>query len=80
MWLAVAKMDGHSAADRRSRALDSPGETLPCTLMAPGARKIRRGCNVLQVPVQIIPLWVPKPSPPWRIKNCDGMSLDHPQG
>ena len=31
----------------------------PCTLMAPGACKIRRGCNVLQVPCQKIPLGVP---------------------
>ena len=44
------------------RALDlrpeGPGSRLvtdqrpPCTLMAPGACKIRRGCNVLQVPCQ----------------------------
>ena len=27
--------------------------------MTPGACKIRRGCNVLQVPIQIIPLGVP---------------------
>ena len=33
---------------------------LPFTLMAPGACKIRRGCNVLQVPVQIILLGVPR--------------------
>ena len=44
------------------RALDlrpeGPGSRLvadrrpPCTLMAPGACKIRRGCNVLHVPCQ----------------------------
>ena len=39
--------------------------------MTTGACKIRRGCNVLQVPVQIIPLGVPKLGrypPPWLIK------------
>ena len=33
---------------------------LPCTLMAPGACKIRPGGNVLQAPIQIILLGVPK--------------------
>ena len=33
---------------------------LSCTLMAPGACKIRHGCNVLQVPIQIILLGIPK--------------------
>ena len=37
---------------------------LPCTLMAPGACKIRRGYNVLQVPIQIIPLGAPKRGSP----------------
>ena len=40
------------------RLVASPGEKPLCTLMAPGACKIRRGCNVLQVPIQIIPLGV----------------------
>ena len=33
---------------------------LQCTLMAPSACKIRRGCNVFLVPIQIIPRGVPK--------------------
>ena len=33
---------------------------LSCTLKAPGICEIRRGCNVLQVPIQIIPPEVPK--------------------
>ena len=57
---AVAKSDEHSIPDRRARVRDSPGATLPSTLMAPGAYKIRHRCNVLQVPIQIIPLGVPK--------------------
>ena len=42
----------------------------PCTLMAPGACKIHHGCNVLQVPIQIITLGMPKRGsiPPWQIK------------
>ena len=43
---------------------------LPCTLMAPGACKLRRGYNVLLVPFQIIPLGEPKrgePFPPGQI-------------
>ena len=35
-------------------------QKLLCTLMAPCACKIRRGCNVLQVPNQFILLGVPK--------------------
>ena len=59
------------APDRRARVRGSPGEKLPCTLMAHGACKIRRGCNVLQVPIQIIPLEVPQvgeSSSPQKIK------------
>ena len=47
-----------SAPDRRARVRDLPSETSPNTLMVPGACKIRRGCNILQVPMQIIPLGV----------------------
>ena len=37
--------------------------------MGPGAPKIRRGCNVLQITIQVIPLRVPKKgSHPLRIK------------
>ena len=44
---------------------EDPGSRLTCrklpyTLMAPGACKIRRGCNVLQVSIQIILLGAPK--------------------
>ena len=49
----------------------TPGEKPSCTLMAPGACRICRGCNALQVPIQIIPLGVPKrgkPSTPGQIK------------
>ena len=49
---SVAKFAEHSASDRRARVRGSPGETLPCTLMAPGACKIRCECNVLQVAIQ----------------------------
>ena len=31
-------------------------------LIAPGAYKNRRGCNVLQVPIQVMPFGVPKRS------------------
>ena len=56
----MGKSDKHSALDRRARIQSSPGETPPCTLMASDACKIRRGYNVLQVLIQIIPLEVPK--------------------
>ena len=55
---AVGKSDKHSSLDRWVRGL--PGEIPPCMLMAPGACKIRREYNVLQIPIQIIPLGVPK--------------------
>ena len=63
---AVALLAEQSAPDRRSQVRDWSVETTSCTLMAPGAFKIRRACNVLQVPTQIISLGVPKrgePSP-----------------
>ena len=66
----MAKSDESSAPDRRARVRGSPIETLPCTLVAPGACKIRRGCNILKVPIQIMPLGgikVGEPSPPGRI-------------
>ena len=43
-----------------ARIRSSPAEKPPCALMAPGACKIRRECNVLQIPTQIIPLGVLK--------------------
>ena len=73
--LAEAKSDQHSAANQRARVRDSLGKTLPCTLMAPGACKICRGCNVLHVPIQIIFLGISRggePSPPWKIKVVVG--------
>ena len=39
--------------------MGSPAEAPRCTLMAPGASKIRHGCNVLHVSIQVIALWVP---------------------
>ena len=56
----MRKSDEHSAPYWRARVRGSPDETSPCTLMASGACKIRRGCNILQVPIQIIPLGVAK--------------------
>ena len=55
---AIAQSVESSTPNRRARIRGSP--KLPRTLMAPGVCKIRRGCNVLQVPTQIIPLEVPK--------------------
>ena len=48
--------------------------------MVPCACKIHRLCNVLEILIQIVPLMVQKgePCPPWRVKNCYGMSPDHP--
>ena len=57
---AVDKSDEYSDQGRRAQDRGSLGETLPCMLMAPGACKIRRLCNVLRVSIQIIPLEVPK--------------------
>ena len=47
--------------------------------MAPGACKIRRGRNVLQVPMQIIPLGLAKRGaiPFVADQNCNGRSPDH---
>ena len=57
---AVVKSDEHSAPDRRARVRGSPGKTPPCALIAFGERKNGRGCNVIQVTVQVMPLLVPK--------------------
>ena len=56
----VAHSTEHSSTDRRTKVRSSAGRTPLCTLMAPGACKIWRGCDVLQVPIQIIPLEVLK--------------------
>ena len=69
---AVAKLVEYSAPDRKTRVRGSPGEKPPCTLMASSACKIRRECNVLQVPIQIIPLGVPKRG---RHPLCGGSKL-----
>ena len=70
-------MDPGDRGDPVDRALNSgpvarvrglPEKTLPCTLMAPGACKIRRGRNVLQVPIQNYTSGGTKEgvqSPPW---------------
>ena len=63
----------------------SLGETPPCKLMAPDACKIRRGCNVLEVPIQVLPLGVPKRgSRTMKIavpdQNYNDMFSDHPYG
>ena len=73
----MTKSDEHSVPDRRARV-----ETLPYTLIASAACKIRRGCNVLQVTIQIIPLGVPKGGaiPSVVDQNCDDMSPDHSHG
>ena len=71
----------HSTPDWRTWVEGSPGETPPCTLMALGASKIRRGCSVLQVPIQISPLGVLRRGAnlhPVGDQSCDGMSSDHP--
>ena len=52
---------GCSVGRALSSRPEGPGSKLAwqkttCTLMAPGACKIHRGYNVLQVPIQIIPL------------------------
>ena len=51
----MAESAEHLAPDRRARFRNSFGKTTPCVLMAPVERKICRECNVLQVPIQIIP-------------------------
>ena len=57
---AVAQSVESSALDRRARVWGSSSKNLTCTLVAPGACKTRRGCNVFQDPIQIIPLAVQK--------------------
>ena len=78
----IAQSVESSAPDRRTGVRSSAGEKPPCTLMAPGECKIRRGCNVLKVPIQIIRLGVPKRGAISSGANqkCDGMSADHPSG
>ena len=56
----VALLAERSAPDRSARIGGSLGETPPCTPVASDTCKISRGCNVLQVPLQIIPLGMPK--------------------
>ena len=61
----------HPAPHRTARVRSSHGETPPCTLMAPGSCKIRRGCSVFLVPIQNYTpedtkAW--EPSHSWRIK------------
>ena len=56
----AGKSHEYSTPDRKAQVRGSPGETPSCTLMSPGACKIPRERNVLQIPIQIIPLGVPK--------------------
>ena len=69
---AVGKSDEHSDPDRRARIRVSPGVSPPCTLMTPGACKIRRGYNLLQVYIKIKSLGVPKR---WSHSLCGGSKL-----
>ena len=52
MGATVAQSLEYSALDQRTRVRRSPGKKPTCTQMEPGACKIRRGCNILQVPMQ----------------------------
>ena len=49
-----------SSPDLRARICCSPSKKPPFTLTAPGAYKIRHWCNFLHVPIQIMPLGIPK--------------------
>ena len=71
-----------SAQDWRARVKGSPGETSPCTVVVPGACKISCGCNVLQIPIQIIPMGYQSGGaiPSVADQNCDGMSPNHLSG
>ena len=65
-----------SAPGKRARIRCLPGETPPCTLMVSGACKIHRGCNVLQVPCQLLPLEVP-----WQsdgLATCLRIKIERP--
>ena len=57
---AVTLLAEQLAPDLRSRIQGSSDEISQCTQFAPSACKIHLGCNVLQVPVQIVPLEVQK--------------------
>ena len=48
MTAAAVLSIAHSTPHRRARVRGSRSQTSPCTLMAPGACKIRCVCNVLQ--------------------------------
>ena len=76
---AVAQWVESSALDRGTLVRDSPSEKPSCRLMAPGACKIRRGCNALQVPIQIISL-SGKARHSVADQICNGMSPDHSSG
>ena len=55
-----SRLSIHEERDQGPWFRDSTGKTPPCTLMAPGPCKIHCGSNVLQIPIQVIPLGVPK--------------------
>ena len=59
-WSSCGPVDRALISDRRARVRGSPGETPPCTLMAPGACKIRRGEMSFKFPFKTTSLRVPK--------------------
>ena len=61
VWAMVAHFaTEHSATDQRAWIRGLLREKSSCMLMAPGTSKTHRKCDILQVPIQIIPLAVPK--------------------
>ena len=78
---AVVQCVEHPAPDRIAWIRGSPGETLLYMLLAPGACKIRRGCNVLQVPTlnytSALGYKSGGASPSGKDQNCNVMSPDH---
>ena len=69
---------GKALSSGRAQVRGLPGKTPPCTLIVPDACKIRRGCNVFQVPIQNYSSGCTKagkPSPPWQIKTMSPDSV-----
>ena len=56
----AAQSAEHSGPVQRARVRGSPGGTPTCTLMTPGACKIRHEYNVFHIPIQIKLLGIPK--------------------
>ena len=77
----MIKSDGHSTPDRRARVRDAPGETLPCTPMAPGAVKSVVVAMSSQFPFKLY-LWGYQTGgtiPSVANQNCRGISPDYPR-